>query len=483
MELANRSLFRPPPPSMRLIIILLSVVIYLPSLTNFFSSDDWFHLRVSRIETASQFVNFFSFVRNFESITSYRPIPSQVFFFVFQSLFGLNPLPYHLFALVIFALNITLVYYLAKEIFLGQKLALLSGLLYGVSVVHFTALYSIASFQEIALVFFVLCTLLAYRRAEVKKSNPWRVVSLFCFVLALMSKETAAVVPVLLIAFDRFKDKIKISRVIPFVAVLVPYLFLRFFVFGGVAGDAYQWDFSPKRVINTAFWYTLWSFGAPELLVDYVGSGLRPIPRFFVDFPRVSWLVLGGTVATVFVFVVAAVKSGFKRAKIIAFGLIFFWVSLLPVLFLPWHKFTLELGLPMVGFSLTLASIIGAKSKVNYLFIVSFIILNLLMNLLTYKNHYSVNRASLAEKVYDYFISNYPAPPKGEYFEFINDSSDFGPLWGSSKQIAQATSRSEMFKVLYKDPKMEVYFQDFPGERPVGEERVEISSKMFLGVD
>lgn len=462
-----------------LIIIFASLLIFLPSYSNFFAADDWFHLKITQITSPQEFINFFSFVRNPVSITSYRPIPSQLFFFVFQKLFGLDPVPYHLFALSLFALNIALVYHLAREILPGRRLPLLSAILYGVSAVHFTALYSIASIQEIVLVSFALLALYSYHRSGSSKESRWRIASLVFFVLALLSKETAAVLPIIFVALDWAKGRTNILRVIPFFVILIPYLFLRFFVFGGITGGIYQWEFSLKRTLNTTIWYTLWSLGVPEFLVDYVGSGPRLISKYFIDFSRLGWVVLGYTAALVISLPAALAQNRLKRIKAPAFGLFFFFVSLLPVIFLPWHKFTLELGLPMAGMSIFLASLLPKKSTLSYAFVGIFLLSNLFTNWLYLSRHYSVTRATMSKEIYGYFRLNYPTPPISSYFEFVNDTPDYGPEWGSSKQIAQVTSDSNLFKVIYHDPAYRVYFADHLGPRPVEKTKIPISTKMF----
>ena len=460
------------------LIIASSLLLFSPSLTNFFFGDDWFHLRVSRIQTLSQFVNFFSFSRTPQSITSYRPIPSQVFFFFFHSLFGLNPLPYHLFALAVFGSNIFLVYHLARLIFSARKPALLSAALYGLSADHFTALYSIASFQEIALVFFVLSTVLAYHRAGVTHSRGWLLTSLACFIMALASKETAVVTPFLLVGLDWLKGGLKASRVLPFLIILAPYLFLRLFVFG-VDRGAYQWDFSPKKTANTAFWYTLWSFGTPELLVDYVSSGLRPVAGFFRNFPLWSWWILASAVAGPIFLAISAVKSYFKNVRISLFAFVFFLISLLPVIFLPWHKFTLELGLPLVGFVILISSFYS-KSRVFAAFCLLFTIVNVTTNNLMTQTHYTVNRARLSAQVFNFFSGALATYPKGYILEFINDSQSPNADWGSSKQIAQAVSFSDMARVIYHNSRAIICYQDYPGNCPSSLPKVYISSKTFL---
>ena len=329
------------------------------------------------------------------------------------------------------------------------------------------------------MVVFILLSILSYLT---KPSTKNTLISLLFFILALASKETAVVLPFILLVLDWSRGKTKIKRILPFIIILLPYLCFRFSYFGSVEGESYIWDFSPKRTANTLFWYTLWSFGAPELLVDYVSSGFRILPRFYTDFPFWSSVILLLTSLTLLSFLIMFIKNIKAIDKKFLFALGVFVLGLVPVLFLPWHKFTLELTLPMVGFSLMLAKLsLRRRNKLLVaIFIFLFFILNISTNILSYKTHYSVSRAKLARRIYTYFRSTYPKYPQGKYFEFINDTEAYPETWGSSKQVAHAASGSNLFKVLYKDKSIKVYYQDYEAERPKDKEKIEISSRMFL---
>lgn len=461
------------------LIIAFSLLLFSPALFNFFSSDDWFHLRISQIGNFRDFFSFFSFLPNQHSAAFYRPLSTQVFFFIFQKLFGLNAWPYYLFVFFVFGLSLWLVYCLAKLVFKNERQFLLALLFYSFSVTHFTRLYFLSAFQEILMTVFILLAILTYLKKPSWKTNT---LTVLYFVLALLSKETAVVLPLILILFGWFKKRFQWKRLIPFFIILLLYLYFRFSHFGLVSGDSYLWNFSPKKFINTFFWYGLWSFGAPELLVDYVSSGFRILPRFFTDFPLWSKIVLSligfALISFITLFAVHFKKISYKRL-ILFLGI--FILALLPVLFLPWHKFTLELTLAMVGFSFLLAEVcLNKRSWLTTLFIVLFLILNLSMNILTYQSHYTVARSRIAKKVYQYFIINYPQYPKDNYFEFVNNQKIENKIWGLSKQVAFAMGDDNFFQVLYYNHQIKVFYEDFPKEKPKDKKAININSTIFL---
>ncbi len=458
-------------------IYLLPVLFYLPALGNFFSADDWFHLRITQIDTFQQFLNFFSFSQTSQSASFYRPLSTQVFFYIFQNLFGLNSAIFYLFGLILFAYILYLIKKLSES-YLPSNIHNLPSIIYGLSVSNFTRVYFVSAFQELFLVAFSLLALIYFR------TKPKR--SLIFFVLALLSKETAIVLPALILLLNVKDKKSLVSTIYDLrstILISVVYLYFRLFYFGIVEGDSYLWDFSPVKAANTLMWYALWSLGAPELLVDYIGSGLRPIPRFFVDYaswwPFIVFPLLVIIFASFFVFFnnIKKLNSNFW------IFILFFVVSLCPVLFLPSHKFALELGLPLVGLAISLALLLQKSNHVFYFVFLSFFCFyNLSMNYLTYTRHYSVSRGQISKKVYEYFSKNYPTPPDYQYFEFINDAEDNGDLWGQSKQISQSLSGSDFFRVFYRQPLYMVYYHDTVEERPspLGFTPTELSTKKFL---
>jgi len=446
-----------------------------------------------------QFLNFFSFSQNDQTASFYRPLSTQVFFFTFQKLFGLVAWPYYLFGLLLFAYTLYLVYN-----FSGSKVA---AFIYGISISNFTRVYFLSAYQELFLVIFSLLTLINF------KAKPYK--SLFFFALALLSKETAIVLPLLVIVmnFEYIKSNLHHLRYTIYATTILTaiYLYFRFFYFGLATGDSYLWNFSLVKAANTLTWYVLWCFGAPELLVDYVGSGLRLIPRFFTDYATwwsvIIFPLLGVITSTIFLFIsklrhcasptnvgAKAIPASLdcsqarrllqyfviRNDKLIKF-ILFFLITLLPVLFLPSHKFTLELGLPLVGFSLALASVIPNKLNVlSFCFFSLFIFLNISMNYLTYTRHYSVSRSQISKRVYGYLLGNYPKYPNNSYFEFKNDTVDNGLIWGQSKQISQSLSGSDMFRVLYNDNKINVFYEDDSNARPKNTDKISLSTSQFL---
>lgn len=462
-----------------LLIIIFSIIIFSPALGNFFWGDDWFHLRISQISNSQEFFNFFSFQSTSQSTPFYRPISTQLFFFSFNSLFGLNVLPYYLFLIMVFALSLWLVYIFISLITTDKKISLMATFIYGISATNFPRIYYLSNLQEILMTVFLLTSLIFYFKSTFKNT----ILSLLFFILALGSKETAIVLPLILFIFNYLNKKYSLVRLWPYTLIALIYLVVRLVYWNTNGKDTYSFDLSPLKAVNTFGWYTLWSFGVPEFLVDYIGSGLKVLSRFYSDFQTISYFLLTLIILTFssFIGVIFVNRKEINRISIFFAG--FFIIGLLPVLFLPWHKFAYELTLPMIGFAGVLAYIlVNNKSYIllSIIFLIFYCSLNLFTIFLDYQRHQSVTRSIISYKVYKYFKETYPMPPENSYFEFINDTPTVNQYWGSSKQIDQAVSQSNLFKVLYKNPDYLVYYEDIPGQRPARKTQIPVSTAKFI---
>ncbi len=460
------------------LLISLSVLVFLPALFNFFSADDWFHLRLVQINSCQEFLNFFSFGKTDQSAAFYRPMSTQLFFFGFYKLFGLNSIFYFGFGLVLFGLIIWNLIKFLEELKFEKKTIWVATLIYGLSASNFARINFVSAYQELLVGLFTLLGLRFYI-----KKNWWFVVF---GIMALLSKETAIIFGGLMMLVDwKLKENPfkKIKYYLPIVLSSIIYLVLRFGIFKTVQGDSYIWDFGLKKVLNTTMWYGFWSIGIPEFMVDYVGSGLRVVPKFFSDFgiwAKIFLSEIGVLFLSILGLIIFGIKKLGKNLDKFVWGILFFGISLLPVIFLPWHKFSHALTLPLIGMAIILGEIYSLnKNKIlKIFFLVAFLILNLSSIYNLNQKHYSVTRGEISKKVFNYFEQNYPEYPKDKSFVFVNDTNPEVKQWGSSKQIAYALSSSDFFKVFYKNKNIKVYYEDLDANIP--ENSIKLSSRMFL---
>ncbi|MGB6882195.1 MAG: glycosyltransferase family 39 protein [Microgenomates group bacterium] len=449
-----------------LFVFLVSFTLFLPSLFTFYTHDDFFHLKISKVNTLTGFFNFFNFTQGPEGLGVYRPLTTQVFYFLGNSLFHLNPLPLHIISFLTFFLVIFLVYKLVSMITKNQTISLISAFLYATSATHFGHLYYLATYQELGLALFFLLTVIFFVKFVYKGNIKYYFLSLITYILALLSKETAVVLPAILILVYGFlklrKEKhIPLKKFVfalsPFLILLFIYLYFHFFLYGLAQGESYIWDFSP-RFINTLFWYGLWSFNLPETLVDFVGPGLRFNPNLFKFWSKdiiPIFFLFGGFV----IFILSALAKARRKMKkkdwqVFVFSFAWFVLTLIPVLFLPLHKFAFYLTLPLVGVVLAVSYLIE-KAKVNRILKIIlasvWIFLTLFTLRLTVETHWITQGAKVARNAH-LFFRDLDIGEKGKMFiEFYDTKEDEDLPWGPSDLVKVVLSQDNFFEVFFEE--------------------------------
>lgn len=330
----------------------LVVVLFLfsPAIKAFFVSDDfdW----VNRVRSLSPLTHNY-FLSNADGARAsgvYRPL-TIISFWANYWLADLNSAFFHLFSIILHALNALLVFYLLKLISKSDVAAIMAGLFFAVLPNHPEAVSWISGRGDVLATFFYLLAVILYVAFR-QKSGGWRLaVSLGCFLLALFSKEMAISLPAVLIAYEIIwqirnfeKAKQAVLYFLPFIAVLAGYFSLRFYATGlfyGFYGNS-NLRFSLERA---------WEMLGGGWLSNFL-NGAQVL---------VYWPILPLAVISLCVLIGALLRAEARKAYI--FGAIFFILALAPVVYLQLNHLTGEgerfIYLPSVGFSILLAVLIG----------------------------------------------------------------------------------------------------------------------------
>ncbi|MFX1238623.1 MAG: ArnT family glycosyltransferase [Promethearchaeota archaeon] len=181
-------------------IVLTNLLIVINYYDGFFLSDE-FNFFLSFEEGINVFTD--------TSWEYYRPIPLGYLNIMYQ-LFGLNPIPYHLFSILMNSINTILYLLLTLKLFKSEFASYFATILYiSFYGLYFEVFFWIAAIFDIFMVFFLLCSLhmfINYYRNNKYNTLYFYITGIFVL-LAFLSKETAiAIVPVF-VAFDYFKIK------------------------------------------------------------------------------------------------------------------------------------------------------------------------------------------------------------------------------------------------------------------------------------
>jgi hypothetical protein len=338
----------------------------------------------------------------------------------------------------------------------------------------------VGAFQELFLTMLFLGSVIFFIKYEMGSVKSI-ITSFILFVLAIMSKETAVVIPFMIILthfFLRLSKRTKFSfkklvvSLIPYFAVLAIYLVFHFGYFGTISGDSYVWDFSPGRAVNTLGWYSLWSMNLPEMLNDFVGPGFHLNPNLLK-----YW---SGEIIPIFILFALQMCIAlyvFFRSKIrdskflILFGILWFIATISPVLFLPVHKFTYYLTLPLVGIVLLLSCLIQ-DSRFKILFCIFWIVTSVLSLRLTLKTNWITQGVDISERVYKYFSIN-KFDPNSKKIVFVDTPEDATLPWSPTTTLKTVLSGNNFFDLYFSEISSKISYG--------GEGEIKINSRQFLG--
>jgi len=266
----------------------------------------------------------------------YRPM-MHILNLALNQTFGLLPWAYHFMNVLFHSVNSVLVFLLTFDLFRKEgktsafSLALISGLMFASHPIHCEAVAWAGGIPDLSYTFFLLLSFYLYQRSTEKgSSSPLLLsVSLLSFVLALLSKEPALILPFILILYESSERKdhhLKLQRYIPYIVIAVAYLAVRFAIIGGIKTSG-----EDSSVVS-------WLPDVFVLFATYLGKLLLPINLnvYYSYSSAGSFLapsVLLGIVVTC-IFITALIIS-FRKSRLVFTGLLFIAAPLLPALYIP----------------------------------------------------------------------------------------------------------------------------------------------------
>jgi protein O-mannosyl-transferase len=258
-----------------LIFLFISVIIFGSSLNNFFVSDDFHWLTIAR-DTSLSWQIFLTNYTGDHLGGSYNPLLVLIFKTSYN-IFHNNYFGYHLISIILHATNSFLVYKLAKQIFKladfnkPKKLAILSSFLFVAYPIHVEVVSWIAAWPHLWAIFFYLLSLINYFGFRATSSIKKLVYSLLFFVLALLTKEIAISLPLVILIWEiywysiKMKTSIKSYYLIAYFVLLALFLWLRYFsiglIFGYYASSSLNFAYLDWIANLAIFFGDLFSFG------------------------------------------------------------------------------------------------------------------------------------------------------------------------------------------------------------------------------
>jgi hypothetical protein len=253
------------------ILVLAAVVLitYQPALRLNFYGDDYSFVELAGRSSLTQYLAFYFDPR--VQTGWYRPIQGMLFG-IEWILFGGNPTGYHAVNVLVHLVNCLLLFTLVARITYRWRAALLSALIYAG-----LPLISVAVFwpgdADFLLTCFYLSSLLCWIVYLQQRARRFFVATFIFFLLALLTKEFGATLPLVLLLADQLllREYVAFSglvrRYAPFVAVYVFYLPLEFYIQSrSVLTNMYGYRIADHVVSN--FWQYLAALAFPWRLPE-----------------------------------------------------------------------------------------------------------------------------------------------------------------------------------------------------------------------
>lgn len=355
-----------------LMIFIVAFAVYANTLkSDFIWDDEYLILNNSQIKSFSHLPNVFKTYVGFgsENINNfYRPV-QEISDMVDYFLWGLVPFGFHLTNVILHSLVSLMVCVFLFFISGSFIAAAFAALIYAVHPVHTEAVAYIAGRADSLYAFFALLSLALFVRfAQGARENRfalWKyVLSIACFVLALLSKEIIITMPLLiylyLLYFEKGEggsySKLKWAWV-PYAVIVVVYGYLRLTVlsFADIA-PASVFGRIPLLLRLVTFFRTL---------LVYFGLLIMPVGLHMERAIPISATIFSGEELASIMVVALIIWSAcwsFRKNRLVSFGIAWFFANLLPVSnIIPINSFLAEHWLYMASIGIFFIVGLGVK--------------------------------------------------------------------------------------------------------------------------
>lgn len=326
------------------LVSAVCLALYWPGLMVWFAMDDfaWLGLRAA-VHTWGDVLALFVSPMAQGTI---RPLSERLYFVVLEGLFGLEALPFRVVAFAVQILNLWLAARLVERM-TGSRLAgAAAALLWIVNSALALAMSWTSAFNQILWPCFLLASCHARWSWLTTGSGRARIAEWAFFLLGFGALELQVVYPAIAGAMTVLYRRERWREPIPLFAV---------------AGAYAVFNRSIANKATTAVYQLYWD----ESIVATLGTYLRMVTGFWrPELPRdpEAWW-LAGEVATALVLAAALLWQLWRRERAVAFGLVWFFAALAPILPLKNHISDYYLTVPCLGLAMA-AGVCAAKRPV-----------------------------------------------------------------------------------------------------------------------
>ncbi len=444
-----------------------ALILYSPMLSNFFIGDDFTWLRWASdcggdCSLIGRIINFFVNSNGF----FYRP-GTKLYFYIFESVFWLNPFVYHAFSLVMHFAVAVLFYFLSLKLYKNKLMSAVAAFLFLIIAGYSEAVFWIASIGQVVSSFFALLTLLSFIKYFESKKIIYYLLSLLFIIGSLMFHEMGVIVPFLILSYqakDGFTQALKnFFTKKEYLALFFPilgYLAIRFIAHSHWFNGDYSYDLVklPFNIIGNVFGYLMLILVGQDTVAIY--NVLRNLFRANLIVAIILGLILLSAVVLIYIRKIKLFRGEDRR--IVIFGSLFFIASLITYLGLgniaSRYSYLASLGVIIIfvyyikKFYDTLRK---TGKEIALLTVTIFILIYSLFQIIQIQQAY-FDWAGAGQKVENFFISldaqytNFWSQDKVE-FHFVNVPIKSGDAWVFPVGLEDATWFA------FKNPQARIY--------------------------
>lgn len=310
-------------------LLVITFFSFLPSLRNGFTNyDDDLYVTENKAITDISLPNIKRIFTSFQ-LGLYKPLVMLSFALEYH-FFKLNPFVYHFTNLTLHLINCLLVFWMIYLLCGSSGVAFITALLFGIHPLHVESVAWVTERKDVLYSFFFLWAAICYIYYRKKESRRWYYLSLSAFMLSLLAKPVALILPFILLAFDFLQKRKGYKEAL---IEKVPYLALSA-VFAVINIYAQHFDPSPRprQPLNLIDAF----FSANYCIIFYLKKLFSPLKLSCIYsspekiggfFPLQFYLSSGAVILLLFGLFLLR-----KYNRKIIFGSLFFLVALLPAL-------------------------------------------------------------------------------------------------------------------------------------------------------
>lgn len=327
-----------------LLPIAATVYFYRRSLRIYFLRDDfaWLGLRLSIFSPGDLWQALFAPMAQ----GTIRTFSERIYFLVFESLFGLEPLPMRIFALLTLAAAQVLLVLIVRRLSGSWLAGALAALFFGVNFGMATAISWISSYNQIllsALLLLAFYAFLRYAESSSPSSTPgWLITTWVAYLLGFGALESVIVFPGILLAYCLLFRRDLWRKTVPFFVPAFAFTFAHLkLIPKETRPEAYRMYFDGSMFESLGV-YWQWMLGSHKLaeLVPDASAWISP-----------SFLTV--SLASLFTLL----WGGFRRNFLPLFYLVFSLAMITPMLPLRDHRSDYYLASASLGFAMFLGSL------------------------------------------------------------------------------------------------------------------------------